>query len=211
MKNINKSLAGRLLQCEAIKLSLDPPFQWSSGWKSPIYCDNRITLSYPEIRNLIKYSFVALIKEKFLSTEAVAAVATGAIAHGALVADELGIPFLYVRSEPKTHGLANLIEGSVTKGQKVVVIEDLVSTGRSSIRAVEALRANGAIVSGMVAIFTYGFKKAVENFKNAGCELYTLSNFESLLEIAVETGYIEGSNLEILKKWMQDPENWTNS
>ncbi|MBN1158848.1 MAG: orotate phosphoribosyltransferase [Bacteroidales bacterium] len=210
MKNINKLLAGRLLQCEAIKLSLDPPFQWSSGWKSPIYCDNRITLSYPGIRNLIKYNFVGLIKEKFLSTEAIAAVATGAIAHGALVADEMGLPFLYIRSEPKTHGLSNLIEGRIKEGQKVVVIEDLVSTGRSSINAVEALRSIGAKVMGMVAIFTYGFKKAEENFKNAGCLLYTLSNFDSLLETALETGYIEGDNLAILKRWMQDPENWVN-
>lgn len=208
MKNTKKLLASRLLQCQAIKISLDPPFQWSSGWKSPIYCDNRTTLSYPEIRNLIKYSFVALIKEKFLSTEAVAAVATGAIAHGALVADALELPFLYVRSEAKTHGLENLVEGEIKKGQKVVVIEDLVSTGRSSVKAVEALRSKGAVVLGMVAIFTYGFQVAADNFKNADCELYTLSNFRYLLDIAVETGYITGSNLEILHRWMQDPENW---
>lgn len=208
MKNTNKLLASRLLQCQAIKISLDPPFQWSSGWKSPIYCDNRITLSYPEIRNLIKYSFVALIKEKFLSTEAIAAVATGAIAHGALVADAMELPFLYVRSEAKTHGLENLVEGEIKKEQKVVIIEDLVSTGRSSIKAVEALRNKGAMVLGMVAIFTYGFQLAANNFKNSDCELYTLSDFSSLLEIAVETGYIKGSSLEILQRWMQDPENW---
>ncbi len=208
MKNTNKLLASRLLQCQAIKISLDPPFQWSSGWKSPIYCDNRMTLSYPEIRNLIKYSFVALIKEKFLLTEAVAAVATGAIAHGALVADALELPFLYIRSEAKTHGLENLVEGEIKKGQKVVVIEDLVSTGRSSIKAVEALRNKGAMVLGMVAIFTYGFQKTADNFKKSDCKLYTLSDFRSLLDIAIETGYIKGSNLEVLQRWMQDPENW---
>ncbi len=208
MKNTNKLLASRLLQCQGIKISLDPPFQWSSGWKSPIYCDNRMTLSYPEIRNLIKYSFVALIKEKFLLTEAVAAVATGAIAHGALVADALELPFLYIRSEAKTHGLENLVEGEIKKGQKVVVIEDLVSTGRSSIKAVEALRNKGAMVLGMVAIFTYGFQKTADNFKKSDCKLYTLSDFRSLLDIAIETGYIKGSNLEVLQRWMQDPENW---
>ena len=208
MKKTDTLIASHLLHCKAIKFSLDPPFQWSSGWKSPIYCDNRITLSYPETRNLIKYSFVSLIKEKFLSTEAVAAVATGAIAHGAVVADNLDLPFLYVRPEPKVHGLENLIEGEMKQGQKIVVIEDLVSTGGSSIRAVEALRDNGAAVLGMVAIFTYGFKVAEENFRKADCRLFTLSNFDTLMETAVETGYIKGSSLEILHRWMKNPETW---
>ena len=211
MKKTEPLIARQLLHCQAIKISLDHPFQWSSGWKSPIYCDNRITLSYPEIRNLIKYSFVRLIKEKFLSTEAVAAVATGAIAHGAVVADMLGLPFMYVRSEPKSHGLENLVEGEMKLGQKIVVIEDLISTGGSSIRAVEALRKEGGTVLGMVAIFTYGFKVAEENFQKANCKLYTLSNFKSLLQIAVETGYIRGNNLEMLHRWMKSPETWTNN
>jgi len=208
MKETDKIIAKQLLQCEAIKINTDSPFQWASGWKSPIYCDNRKTLSYPEIRNLIKVSFTELIKEKFFSTEAIAGVATGAIAQGALVADLMGLPFMYVRSEPKKHGLENLIEGDIKKGQKVVVIEDLISTGKSSIKAVEAIRDKGGVVLGMAAIFTYGFKIAEDNFRDAGCELYTLRNYKSLLEEAIETGYIKTENLDTLHRWMEDPEGW---
>ena len=205
-----KSIANLLLQSKAIRLNPEKPFQWASGWKSPIYCDNRKTLAYPEVRNKIKYSFAALIKEKFLSTEAIAGVATGAIAQGALVADLLSLPFMYVRSEAKGHGLENQIEGDPQPGQKVVVIEDLISTGGSSLKAVHALRERGCEVLGMAAIFTYGFPKAVESFRQAGCELYTLSNYEILIELALETGYVSAENLETLQEWRKSPENWKN-
>jgi orotate phosphoribosyltransferase len=208
MKNVDKTIASLLLQCNAIKLSPDKPFQWASGWKSPIYCDNRKTLAYPDIRNAIKYSFVQLIKEKFLSTEAVAGVATGAIAQGALVADVLDVPFMYVRSEAKSHGLENLVEGDPLTGQKVIVIEDLISTGGSSLKAVEALRQKGCDVLGMVAIFTYGFPKAVESFKNAGCTLFTLSNYDILIELALETGYVTQQHMNTLMEWRTAPEKW---
>jgi len=208
MKKCDKTIAGLLLQCNAIKLNPEKPFQWASGWKSPIYCDNRITLAYPEIRNAIKYSFVELIKEKFLSTEAIAGVATGAIAQGALVADMLGLPFMYVRSEAKGHGLENLIEGEPKKGQKVVVIEDLISTGGSSLKAVSALRQSGCEVLGMAAIFTYGFPKAEDSFRQANCMLHTLSNYEALLQLARETGYVSEENIDTLLDWRQSPETW---
>lgn len=208
MKNVDKTIASLLLQCNAIKLSPDKPFQWASGWKSPIYCDNRKTLAYPDIRNAIKYSFVQLIKEKFLSTEAVAGVATGAIAQGALVADVLDVPFMYVRSEAKSHGLENLVEGDPINGQKVIVIEDLISTGGSSLKAVEALRQKGCDVLGMVAIFTYEFPKAVESFKNAGCTLFTLSNYDILIELALETGYVTQQHMNTLMEWRTAPEKW---
>jgi len=208
MKKCDKTIAGLLLQCNAIKLNPEKPFQWASGWKSPIYCDNRITLAYPEIRNAIKYSFVELIKEKFLSTEAIAGVATGAIAQGALVADMLGLPFMYVRSEAKGHGLENLIEGEPKKGQKVVVIEDLISTGGSSLKAVNALRQIGCEVLGMAAIFTYGFPKAEDSFRQANCMLHTLSNYEALLQLARETGYVSEENIDTLLDWRQSPETW---
>jgi orotate phosphoribosyltransferase len=209
MKNYEKTISRLLLQCNAIKISPEKPFQWASGWKSPIYCDNRKTLAYPDIRNTIKYSFVDLIKENFLSTEAIAGVATGAIAQGALVADMLGMPFMYVRSEPKGHGLENLIEGEPVPGQKVVVIEDLISTGGSSLKAVEALRKSGCDVLGMVGIFTYGFPRAAESFKKAGCKLVTLSHYDALLELAVDSGYIKKDFLETLQKWRHSPETWS--
>jgi orotate phosphoribosyltransferase len=210
MKNNEKLIASLLLQCQAIRLSPEKPFQWASGWMSPIYCDNRKTLAYPDIRNSIKYSFADLIKEKFFSTEAIAGVATGAIAQGALVADLLGLPFMYVRSSAKEHGLENLIEGEPRPGQRVVVIEDLVSTGGSSLKAVHALRKCGCEVLGMAAIFTYGFPSAEERFKEAGCILYCLSNYSTMLELALETGYIGSEALELLKVWRQSPENWTS-
>jgi orotate phosphoribosyltransferase len=211
MKKYEKTIASLLLQCNAIKLSTDKPFQWASGWKSPIYCDNRKTLAYPDIRSTIKYSFVDLIKENFLSTEAIAGVATGAVAQGALVADMLGLPFMYVRSEPKGHGLENLIEGDPVPGQKVVVIEDLISTGGSSLKAVEALRKAGCEVLGMTAIFTYGFPKAVDNFERAGCRLLTLSHYDALLEIALENGQIPIDVLETLQQWRLSPETWSGN
>jgi orotate phosphoribosyltransferase len=208
MENIEKKTARLLLECRAVQLRPDKPFQWASGWKSPIYCDNRKTLSYPEIRNFIKDSFVMLIKEKYFSTEAIAGVATGAIAQGALVADVLGLPFYYVRSEPKSHGLENLIEGDPKPGQRVVVIEDLVSTGGSSLKAVEALRRFGCEVSGMLAVFTYGFQTAMENFNKAGCSLTTLSNYNALLELALELKYIREDTLDVLQQWRKNPGSW---
>jgi len=211
MKKFEKTIANLLLQCNAIRLSPDKPFQWASGWKSPIYCDNRKTLAYPEIRNMIKYSFVELIKENYLSTEAIAGVATGAIAQGALVADLLGLPFMYVRSEAKGHGLENLVEGDPKKGQRVVVIEDLISTGGSSLKAVNALRECGCEVMGMAAIFTYGFPKAEESFRQASCTLLTLSNYEALINLALETRYISEDQMGTLKEWRQSPETWRNT
>lgn len=208
MEKYDKTIAGLLLQCQAVKLSPDKPFQWASGWNSPIYCDNRKTLAYPEIRTAIKVSLAELIKEKFLLTEAIAAVATGAIAQGAMVADMLGLPFMYVRSEAKSHGLENLVEGEPRKGQKVVVIEDLISTGKSSLKAVNALREKQCEVLGMVAIFTYGFQKAVESFSDADCPLITLTSYDVLIEQAVETGYVTTGHLETLKEWRKSPENW---
>jgi orotate phosphoribosyltransferase len=208
MKKYEMIVASQLLQCNAVKLSPVKPFQWASGWRSPIYCDNRKTLSYPEVRNTIKYSFAELIKEKFLLTEAIAGVATGAIAMGALVADLLDLPFIYVRPETKNHGLENLIEGEPMPGQKIVVVEDLISTGTSSLKAVETLREAGCEVLGMVAVFTYGFDLALKNFRNCNCTLYTLSNYEVLVELAVKTGYILPEHLKTLKLWRQSPESW---
>jgi len=208
MENNEKKIARLLLECGAVKLSPDKPFVWASGWKSPIYCDNRKTLSYPEIRNHIKYSFIKQIKEKYLSTEAIAGVATGAIAQGALVADALSLPFFYVRPEPKKHGMGNQIEGDPRPGQKVVVIEDLISTGNSSLKAVDALRQQGCQILGMLAIFTYGFTVADENFSKANCPLTTLSNYNTLISIALETGYISKENLAVLLEWRQNPDTW---
>ena len=208
MKNIERVIAEKLLQIKAIKLNPANPFTWASGWKSPIYCDNRKILSFPDARDLIKKEFVSLCKENFGHADVIAGVATGAIAHGALVADMLELPFIYVRSESKSHGLENLIEGVLEAGQKVVVIEDLVSTGGSSIKAVEAIRKKNAEVLGMLAIFSYGFEKALENFKKASCTLYTLTNYTSMLKIATETGYIQADQLESLNLWRQAPDQW---
>ncbi len=208
MKKIEHLVAEKLLQIKAIKLNPTNPFTWASGWKSPIYCDNRKTLSYPESRNLIKNEFANIIKEQYPDADAIAGVATGAIAIGALVADVLGLPFVYVRSSSKSHGLENLIEGVLEKGQKVVVIEDLVSTGGSSIKAVEAIRKHGSEVLGMLAIFTYGFDLAVNNFKSADCKLTTLSDYNALLELATQTGYIKPEELATLNSWRQNPDSW---
>jgi orotate phosphoribosyltransferase len=197
-----------LLQIKAIKLNLQNPFTWASGWKSPIYCDNRKTLSYPKIRTYIRQQFAEMIREEFGIPDVIAGVATGAIAQGVLIAQELGLPFVYVRSEPKSHGLTNLIEGVVESGQSVVVIEDLISTGGSSLKAVEALREVGCDVKGMAAIFTYEFPKAIESFKKANCRLITLSNYSTLLLQAVESKFIKESDLKHLSTWRESPETW---
>lgn len=209
MKQLERLLAEKLLRISAIKLQPDNPFTWSSGWNSPIYTDNRKTLSYPDIRSFIKVELSRLIMENFPEAEVVAGVATGAIAQGALVADTLGVPYIYVRSAPKDHGLENLIEGNLKPGQKVVVIEDLVSTGGSSLKAVEAIRNAGAEVVGMVAIFTYQFPVAEANFEKAGVKLLTLSNYTAMLEAALKIDYIKDADVETLKQWREDPENWT--
>src|SRR5674476_1527848 len=200
-----KKTAEYLLQIKAIKLQSSNPFTWASGWKSPIYCDNRKTLSFPEIRSYIRDSFAVIIKDLYPQAEMIAGVATGAIAHGALVADKLGLPFIYVRSGAKEHGLGNQIEGYYEKGQKVVVIEDLISTGGSSLSAVNALREAGCDVLGMVAIFTYEFKNAADGFAAENCTLNTLSNYSVLVDTAVKTGYINQAEVETLKSWRVDP------
>jgi orotate phosphoribosyltransferase len=208
MKNVESLIAEKLLQINAIKLNPANPFSWASGWKSPIYCDNRKILSFPEVRDIIKNEFVTIFKDKFGTADVIAGVATGAIAHGALVADLLKLPFIYIRSSSKTHGLENLIEGVLVPGQKVVVIEDLISTGGSSIKAVCAIREKNAEVLGMLAIFSYGFENATENFRNANCKLFTLTNYDSLLKIAIETGYIQENQLATLNDWRIKPDKW---
>lgn len=206
---IAKNVANNLLQIKAIKLSPSNPFTWASGLKSPIYCDNRKTLSFPEVRTSIRDAFVELVNQKYPNVDVIAGVATGAIALGVLVAEALNKPFVYVRSDAKKHGLENLVEGQLEKGQTVVVIEDLISTGGSSIKAVEALRSAGANVLGLVAIFTYGFKAASDNFEKANCNWDTLSNYEKMLEIALSSGYIAKGDIDVLKKWREDPEKWS--
>jgi orotate phosphoribosyltransferase len=207
-KNTAKKTAELLLTIKAIKLSPEEPFQWASGWKSPIYCDNRITLSYVMIRNFIRENLSKIILEKHGQPDVIAGVATGAIAIGVLVAQELGVPFIYVRPEPKKHGRKNQIEGFLDNGQNVVVVEDLISTGRSSLNAVEALREAGARVKGMVAIFSYGFDLATSNFTDAHVDLTTLSDYENLLEQALHTNFIDSKQLKTLQTWREDPGNW---
>lgn len=208
MNQVAEQVASYLLQIKAIKLEPAHPFTWASGWKSPIYCDNRKTLSYPEVRTYIRDQFVALIRSKYPEVEVIAGVATGAIAQGALVAQEMGLPFVYVRSSAKGHGLENLIEGEYKAGQKVVVVEDLISTGGSSLQAVEALRTAGCEVLGMVAIFTYGFQKAVDNFEKANCVLDTLSDYNAMIDLALKTGYIKAGDVEKLKEWRISPDTY---
>ncbi len=208
MENIAKKTAGYLLQIKAIKLQPSNPFTWASGWLSPIYCDNRKTLSFPEVRSYIRDSFAETVKRYYPEAELVAGVATGAIAHGVLAAEKLGLPFIYVRSEAKEHGLGNQIEGFYEAGQKVVVIEDLISTGGSSLNAVRALRDAGCEVLGMAAIFTYEFKKASDGFAAVNCELHTLSNYSTLIEAAAESGYITQQDIETLRVWRTDPAGW---
>lgn len=209
MKELDRLLAEKLLRISAIILQPEMPFTWASGWNSPIYTDNRKTLSYPDVRTFIKVEMSRMIMENFPGVEAVAGVATGAIAMGALVADTLGLPYAYVRSTPKDHGLENLIEGKLKPGQKVIVIEDLISTGGSSLKAVEAIREAGCEVVGMTAIFTYGFPVAIERFKEAGVKLITMSNYNAMLQAALDTNYIRPEDLETLKEWRKDPANWT--
>lgn len=201
-------IAEFLLQIKAIKLQPENPFTWASGRKSPIYCDNRKTLSYPQIRTFIRQQYVNVINQQFAKPDVIAGVATGGIAQGALIAQELGLPFVYVRSEAKSHGLTNMIEGVVEKGQSVVVIEDLISTGGSSIKAIDALRAQGCNVKGMVAIFTYGFDEASENLKKANCPTSTLCDYQTLIEVALKNQYINKADMESLIKWRKDPANW---
>ena len=208
MKALEKITAEKLLGIKAIKLQPSNPFTWASGWKSPIYCDNRKLMSYPTIRNFLKVQFGRIILEKYPEVEAIAGVATGAIAPGAIVADLLGLPFVYVRATPKGHGLENLIEGDLKPNQKVIVIEDLVSTGVSSLKAVEAIRKDGANVIGMVSIFTYDFPIATKNMKEANVELTSLSNYSAILEEAVRTEYIDESELQTLQDWRENPDTW---
>lgn len=208
MKTVERLLAEKLLKISAIKLQPENPFVWASGWNSPIYTDNRRTLSYPEVRTFIKVELCRVIMENFGEVDAIAGVATGAIAQGALVAETLGLPYVYVRSAPKDHGLENLIEGNLKPGQKVVVIEDLISTGGSSLKAVEAIRNAGCEVIGMAAIFTYGFPVAARKFKSAQVELITLSNYNAMLETALGTNYIKPEDLETLQEWRKDPASW---
>lgn len=200
-----------LLQIKAVKLQPEKPFTWASGWKSPIYCDNRKTLSYPQIRTYIRHQFVETINKHFAKPDVIAGVATGGIAMGALIAQEMNLPFIYVRAEAKKHGLTNMIEGEVNSGQSVVVIEDLISTGGSSLKAVDALREKGCDVKGMAAIFTYGFNDAEQNFNKAKCILKTLSNYDALVATALQKQYISEKDVESLKQWRVDPSNWNGS
>jgi orotate phosphoribosyltransferase len=201
-------IAEMLLKIEAIKLNTRKPFTWSSGWKSPIYCDNRLSLSYPEVRNAIKEGLIHAIRENFYTAESIAGVATAGIAQGAIVADAMNLPFLYVRPKPKDHGMENLIEGKITKGQKVVVVEDLVSTGGSSLKTVSALREAGFQVLGMISIFNYGFDIATRNFYEADVSLISLSDYGHLLPQALNQKYITEEQITSLKAWRVDPSNW---
>ena len=208
MDSIKKTFAAKLLDVRAIKLQPNSPFTWASGWKSPFYCDNRKTLSYPDLRSFVKVELAHAVLENFPEVTAIAGVATGAIAQGALVADELCLPFAYVRSKPKDHGLENLIEGNLEPGSKVVVVEDLVSTGGSSLKAVEAIRNNGCEVIGMVASYTYGFPVAEQAFKEAGVKLVTLTDYDHVVAHALETGYIKHEDVSVINEWRKDPANW---
>jgi orotate phosphoribosyltransferase len=203
-----KRIAELLLEAQAIKLSPEKPFQWSSGWLSPIYCDNRVALSYPETRTYIKKMLAELIRSEYPDAQVVVGVATGGIAQGALVADLLELPFAYVRPEPKKHGMGNQIEGRIEKGQSVIIIEDLISTGGSSLKVVDVLREAGIEVAGMVAIFTYGFEVAENNFKAKNVKLSTLSNYNALIETALEHEYVNSSQVESLSAWRVAPEKW---
>nr|WP_308532514.1 orotate phosphoribosyltransferase [uncultured Prevotella sp.] len=208
MEDLKKVFAGKLLSIKAIKLQPNDPFTWASGWKSPFYCDNRKTLSYHDVRSFVKTELVHTILKHFSEASAVAGVATGAIAQGMLVAQELALPYAYVRPKPKDHGMKNQIEGELPKGSKVVVVEDLISTGGSSLKAVAALREAGLKVIGMVASYTYGFPIAEQAFKEAGVELVTLTDYEHVVEKALETGYIKQGDVALLNNWRKDPSNW---
>ncbi len=205
---MKEKIAEMLLDIEAVKLSPQKPFTWASGWKSPIYCDNRKALSYPQVRNYVRDAYVEVIKKEFAEVEVIAGVATGAIAQGALVAQALDLPMVYVRSSAKAHGMTNLVEGVVKAGQKVVVIEDLISTGGSSLKAVQALREMGCEVLGLVAIFSYNFDVANQNFTQENCKLLTLSDYEVLTQIGLQKGFITENDLDNLKKWRENPNTW---
>jgi orotate phosphoribosyltransferase len=205
---IEQQVAEFLLQIKAIKLQPDNPFTWASGWKSPIYCDNRVTLSYPSIRTYIRQKLSLVIQEEFGSVGCIAGVATAGIPQGALVAQELGLPFIYVRAKPKEHGTGNMIEGEIMPGQRVVLIEDLISTGKSSLQAVDALREAGYEVAGLAAIFSYGFDVADENFKKAKCRFVTLSNYNAMLKFAEEKQYINSKSIDLLRQWRNNPAEW---
>ncbi|MBU0940350.1 MAG: orotate phosphoribosyltransferase [Bacteroidetes bacterium] len=207
-KDTAEKTAELLLQINAIKLNPGNPFTWASGWKSPIYCDNRLILSFPAIRNYVRDEFAKNIEKQFGKPDVIAGVATGAIGIGILVAESLGLPFVYVRPEPKKHGRQNQVEGFLQKGQNVVVVEDLISTGNSSLMAVEALRAAGANIKGMAAVFTYGFAVAEDNFKTAKLDLYTLSNYQNLLNLAVAKSYITEKEEQTLREWSVSPSTW---
>lgn len=208
MKDTAKKVAKKLLEINAIKLNVESPFSWASGWKSPIYCDNRLSLSYPEVRTYIKNQLANTIKDNFNEVEAIAGVATAGIPQGALVADALNVPFIYVRAKPKGHGMENLIEGKIVAGQKVVVIEDLVSTGGSSLKAIEALKKCDISVLGMVSIFTYGFPVAEENFTNEKVKLISLSSYSELIDEALKLNYVTQEQISDLKKWRENPATW---
>jgi len=206
--NYTKEVALSLLKIEAVRLRPEEPFKWASGWNSPIYCDNRLTLSFPESRNLIRDGLVDLIRTHFPCCECVAGVATAGIPQGAIIADKMNLPMIYVRPKPKDHGMQNLIEGKITKGQKIVVVEDLISTGGSSLKAVEALQDGGFDVLGMIGIFTYGFQVAADNFKNAGITLHTLCNYYELIKEEESNGYVKQDQLATLGEWRKSPETW---
>ncbi len=203
-----KQFAEKLLQIKALQVNLQKPYTWASGWRSPVYCDNRKVLSFPYVRDFVKSELANMVLEKFPDAEVIAGVATAGIAHGVMAADLLRLPFIYVRSKPKEHGMGNQIEGHLEPGKKVVVVEDLISTGKSSLQVVDALRAQGAEVLGMCGLFTYGFPVADEAFAKAGIPLYTISNYMALMEVATELGLVKKEDSEILAQWRQDPGNW---
>ena len=207
-QNTSKRVAELLLEAQAIKLSPEQPFQWSSGWMSPIYCDNRVALSYPDTRTYIKKILADMIRRQYPDVQAVVGVATGGIAQGALVADMLELPFAYVRPEPKKHGMGNHIEGRLEEGQSVIIIEDLISTGGSSLKVVDVLRSSGVEVAGMAAIFTYGFEIAEQNFREKNVKLSTICNYSALIEVALEHNYVSESQLESLNQWRISPDQW---
>ena len=209
-QELARQIAADLLDIGAIKLQPNEPFTWASGWKSPIYCDNRLSLSFPDVRTRIKDAFCEVVQKEFPEAEGIAGVATAGLPQGAIIADKLALPFLYVRSKSKSHGLENQIEGKLSKGQKVVVVEDLVSTGGSSIKAVDAIRAAGGEVLGMISIFTYGFKQAEENLAKSQVDLIHLSDYSTLVEHALTNGNIEPDQKELLDQWRKEPEVWTN-
>lgn len=210
-EDIALNMAELLLRIKAVRINVAQPFTWVSGLRSPIYCDNRITLSYPPVRTFIRQQFATIIKDEIGHLDVVAAVATGGIAHGALIAQDMGLPFAYVRAGKKDHGLSNQIEGIIESGQRVIMIEDLISTGGSSLNAVNAVREKDAIVKGLLAIFSYGFNAANEKFKNADCKMITITDYDHLIKQALENNYIRESDMETLKKWRDDPENWSTN